>query len=388
MKIDFFVNRNFITASPFAGVADLKKKLLQHMAIVIIEEEQYFGVLTSTDILRKPHTIAVDCLSAKTEMSIDNSIDLALYNMKYESTDVLPVFDKKKIVGLVFKSDILEYLNEHNKELREKIEKQTKELEEKNNEFKEKIQQQKSELENIIEQRTKELIDLVETKDKFIRIIVHELRNPFSTIVGFLTLLQKNFRKYDTDKIEKFLTHIYYSASVTFDLLLNLAEWLDVKNKKIPFNPERINICKFLTEEITNTSFFADQKQIIINNNVSENVFAMADKNMVKTIFRNLLNNAIKFSETSGEVFISAKQIDKFVEITVKDIGVGLSSELIENLFKVEGINSILGTANETGSGIGLLLCKEFVEIDGGKIWVESVLNQGTEFKFTLPTGQ
>jgi len=385
MKIENFIKRDFITASAFAGIADLKTLLLEHSAIVIMEEGQYFGVLTALDIVRKQHILAVDCLCVKTQITICEPINSVLFYMKQDGTEVLPVFDKKTIVGLVFKNDILEYLNEHNKKLQTEVEQYAKNLEQKNNEFKEKIQQQKVELESIIEQRTKELIDLVETRDKYIRIIAHELRSPFNSILGFLGLLQKNLRNYDIDKIEKFLTRIYHSATITFDLLVNLLNWLNAKDNKIPFNPEKTCIYKLLSDEILTTLLSAEQKQININNCVPDNVCAFVDRNMVKTIFRNLINNAIKFTETDGEISIFAKQAEQFVEITVKDSGTGITQGIIEKLFKIEGISSLPGTANEKGSGLGLLLCKEFVEIEGGKIWVESTLGQGSEFKFTLP---
>jgi signal transduction histidine kinase len=385
MKIENFIKRDFVVASPFAGVKDLKKQLFINNAVVIIEDEQYFGVLTPYDVVRKPYTLAIDCLSAKSEMKAENTLEFVLQTMKYENTDVLPVFDENKIFGLIFKNDILDYLNEQNADLQSKIVQHTKILEQQNSEFKDKIQQQKIDLENIIEQRTKELIDLVETKDKFIQIIAHELRNPFNSILGFLNLLQKNLREYDTDKIEKFLTQIYRSASITFDLLVNLLDWFNAKNKTITFNPEKTQICQILNEEISTTQLFAEQKQIKINNLISENIYATGDKNMVKTIFRNLINNGIKFTPNGGLIDISAIENQDFIEISIKDSGVGLSPEIIENIFKIEGIKSLTGTENEKGSGLGLILCKEFVEIEGGKIWVESSIGNGSEFKFSLP---
>jgi signal transduction histidine kinase len=385
MKVESFIKTDFISASAFAGIADLKKQLLQHSAIVIMEDDQYFGVLTAMDILRKPHIIAIDCICNKTEIETDTSISDALFLMKRDFTDILPVIEKKKFIGLVFKSDILEYLNEHYQELQNEVEQQTKNLEEQNSEFKIKIQQQKQELEKITEQRTKELIDLVETKEKFIRIIIHELRNSFNGILGFLGLLQKNLHQYDSVKIEKFLTHAYQSSSITFDLLVNLSEWLNAKNNKIPFTPEMICLFKLLNDEILTTSLLVEQKEIKLNNCIPENSCVYADKNMVKTIFRNLITNSVKFTDIKGEISIYANEKDHFIETTIKDNGIGLTPEVIKKLFDVKGITSFVGTANETGTGLGLLLCKEFVEIEGGKIWVESILGQGSEFKFTLP---
>lgn len=385
MKISDFVKTDFVSASAFAGVADLKNLLLQHYAVVIMEEEQFFGVLTATDIVRKPHIIAIDCICDKTKIEIDSSLDNALSYMKRDFTDVLPVFEKNKFIGLIFKSDILEYLNDHCHVLQNEIVQHSKKIKKQNSEFKLKIQQQKQELEQITEKRTKELIDLVETKEKFIRIIIHELRSPFNGILGFLALLQKNIRNYDIDKIEKFLTIIYQSASTTFDLLVNLSEWLDSKNDRIPFNPERIGIYQIVTDEMLTTSLLLEQKQIKLKNNIPEDLFAYVDRNMIKTIFRNLIVNATKYTSNNGEIYISAIDNEQFIEITVQDTGIGLSPQHIKKLFELEGMTSLAGTANEKGTGLGLLLCKEFIEIGGGKIWVESSLGQGSEFKFLLP---
>jgi len=173
MKIENFVKRDFFVASPFAGVADLKKHLFKKNAVVIIEDEHFFGVLTPYDIIKKPYTLAIDCLSAKTELITENTLEYVLLTMKHENTEVLPVFKDEKFYGLIFKNDIVDHLNEQNSNLQTKVEQQTKILALQNSEFREKIQQQKVELENIIEERTKELIDLVETKDKFIHLIAH-----------------------------------------------------------------------------------------------------------------------------------------------------------------------------------------------------------------------
>jgi len=385
MKITTFIKTEYIPASAFAGVAELRNQLLQHSAVVIMEDEQYFGILTALDIVRKPHIIAIDCICNKTNIDSDTTINDALYYMKHDYTDVLPVFEKKQFIGLVFKSDLLEYLNQHYLEFQIEVDRRTKKLEDQNSEFKIKIIQQKQELEQIIEQRTKELIDLIETKEKFIRIIIHELRNPFNNILGFLSLLLKNLRKYDVDIIEKFLTRVYQSATLTFDLLMSLSEWLNAKNNKIPFNPENTAIYQLLNDEILTTGFWAEQKEIKLNNYVPENMRVFVDKNMIKTVFRNLIINSVKFTDINGEISITALDKDPFIEITIKDSGIGISAEIMDKLFDIGGITSLVGTANETGSGLGLLLCKEFIEIEGGKIWVESSLGSGSEFKFTLP---
>jgi len=247
------------------------------------------------------------------------------------------------------------------------------------------IEHQNSDLEAIVQERTKSLIDLIATKDRFLNIITHELRNPFNTILGFVSLLQENYRSYDNETVERFLNMIYRSTIITFDLLTNLLDWLNVKNNKMPYNPDNINVYELVTEEMHNSIVTAENKQIVLKNLVPENLYAYSDKNMVKTIFRNLLANAIKFSEKDSEVSIFAIDAGRFIEITVKDNGAGLSLEFIEKIFNIEGLQATKGTEGEPGTGFGLILCKQFVEIEGGEIWIESVLGQGSAFKFTLP---
>ncbi len=255
-----------------SGVKDVKDNLLRHSAVVVMEENQYFGVLTALDLVRKPHILVLDCLCYKSELEKSSSIANAIFYMKNDNTDVLPVFENKKFIGLVFKNDIHEYYLGHYLQLRNKYELDSKRLEESNFEYKRIIQQQKSDFEKLVEQRTRELIDLVETKEKFIRIMVHELRNPFNSILVFLSLLQKNLNQYEPEKIEKFLTQIYRSASSTFDLLINLSEWLNAEQKKIPYHPERILIYPLLSEEIILTSVAAEQAFLIFNPSKSKPV--------------------------------------------------------------------------------------------------------------------
>lgn len=386
MKITNFIKKEFLIAGPFTGVSALKSQLLQNIGVVILENEQFFGVLTLKDLINRPHIIAIDCLSIKSALDPESTIYYALQVMKLENTDVLPVLTDNKIYGLVYKNDLIDYLTDNNQKTVLAIDEETKSLKKENKEFKFLIDKQKQELESIVEKRTQQLIELVETREKFLSIIAHELRNPFSSILGFLNLLKDNFKEYDIDTIEKFISHVHHSASATFDLLVNLLDWLNAKNKKVPFDAKILNINKVFIEEIlVSTNFAAEQKNITIEIAIPENINAYVDVNMLKVIFRNLINNAIKFTTTGGKISICANELENFVEIVIKDSGIGLSQQALEKIFKMEGITSTVGTSNEKGTGLGLLLCQEFVEIEGGKIWVESNLGVGSEFKFTLP---
>ncbi len=259
-------------------------------------------------------------------------------------------------------------------------------LEQKNAELQSIIKRQQEGIEKIVEQRTRELIELIKTKDKFYRIIAHELRNPFNSILGILELLLSNYNDYDPIEIEDFLNVLYGTTNVSFELLVNLTEWLSLDSEKLSINPKEVNVSELLSEAILTTNLTAQQKDINVNNCIAVNIFAFVDSNMVGTIFRNLLNNAIKFSNMKGCIDVSAQLKNEFVEISVKDNGVGLNEKTLKNIFKLEGVNSVQGTANENGTGFGLLLCKELVEIEGGQIWVESTIGMGSEFKFTIPS--
>nr|WP_321451332.1 HAMP domain-containing sensor histidine kinase [uncultured Carboxylicivirga sp.] len=261
-------------------------------------------------------------------------------------------------------------------------------LEQNNAELQNIIKKQQEDIEKIVEQRTRELIDLISTKDKFYRIIAHELRNPFNSILGILELLLNNFHSYEPKEIENFLNILYGTTNISFELLVNLTEWLSINGEKLSFKPEEVNVSELLSKAILTTSLTAHQKDIIVNNCIAEDIYAIIDSNMVGTIFRNLLNNAIKYSNKKGCIDVTAQLKDEFIEITVKDNGVGLNDNTLKNIFKLEGINSVQGTAQEYGTGFGLLLCKELVEIEGGQIWVESSIGKGSEFKFTIPNSK
>lgn len=240
-------------------------------------------------------------------------------------------------------------------------------------------------LENLVEQRTKELARVVATNTKFLSIIAHDLRSPFSTILGVLELMKVSLDEYNKSEIEEFMDVAYNSAIRTLNLLDNLLVWAISQNKEKSFNPGKINFYELVVEEFESISFTARQKQIVLNHTIEPNLNINGDLQMVKTILRNLISNAIKYTNTGGEIILSASEGKQFVEITVKDNGIGISPEAQRNLFKIDSFHSSAGTNNEHGTGFGLLLCIEFVELHGGNIWIESEQGKGSEFKFTLP---
>ena len=236
-----------------------------------------------------------------------------------------------------------------------------------------------------IQTQRDDLRQLNKTKDKLFSIIAHDLKNPFNSIIGFTELMIENSSEYSEEKRLKFLKIIKGSTSKAFSLLDNLLIWANSQSGNLDFNPQKINLKQIVSDVISLLEIQAINKDIKILNSVSNNLFVEADKNMLDTILRNLISNAIKFTEIRGEIQISSSTNSNFVEIKVKDNGIGISQGDIDNLFRIEVKHSNIGTANEQGSGLGLILCKDFVEKNNGNLWVESTINEGSEFKFTLP---
>jgi len=236
-----------------------------------------------------------------------------------------------------------------------------------------------------IDGQSNKLKQLNSTKDKFFSIIAHDLKNPFNSIAGFTDLMIENNEIYDAAKRLKFLKIIKGSTAKVSSLLDNLLIWASSQSGNLKFNPKNINLAQQVAGVISFLEIQAINKDISVINKVEKNVHVNADENMLDTILRNLISNAIKFTLPKGEIQVFSSLKNDFVEITVNDNGVGMTEAEIATIFNVNEINSSLGTSNEQGSGLGLILCKDFVESHGGKIWVESVINEGSEFKFTLP---
>lgn len=239
--------------------------------------------------------------------------------------------------------------------------------------------------EQALHQREKQLRELNATKDKFFSIIAHDLRSPFNSLLGFSELLTKNVKKYDIEEIQKYSSIINSSTQNTLVLLDNLLNWAKSQNVQLKFKPEKVVLSPIIQAIFKLSNASAQNKNIVLNYNQSEEIEVLADLNMIKTVLRNLISNAIKFTEAKGEVNVYAERYHNGIEITVSDNGVGMNQETQNRLFRLEINQTAKGTANEKGSGLGLLLCKEFLEKHGGTIWVESELGKGSNFKFSLP---
>lgn len=232
-----------------------------------------------------------------------------------------------------------------------------------------------------------QLKNLNATKDKLYSIIAHDLKNPFNAIIGFTSLIVSNWDDIDSERKKQYISKINESAENAYDLLENLLEWARSQTGKIRVTPECIEIKNHFDETINFIIGNAKAKGITIINMVEPSAAIWADKNMISSVTRNLLSNAIKFTKENGMVKISNEYLaNGFINISIEDNGVGMTEDLIANLFNIKTHVSSYGTNNEKGTGLGLLICKEFIEKNNGKITVESQVGKGTKFTITLPS--
>jgi signal transduction histidine kinase len=236
-----------------------------------------------------------------------------------------------------------------------------------------------------INRQSKDLKELSATKDKLFSIIAHDLRSPFNSILGLSELLRDNIRIYSVEKSIEFLSSINSTAERTLVLLDNLLVWAKIQTRQIDFTPQRLKLKPVIQGIIDLLESSATIKNITLNYEQSEDIVIEADPNMFQTILRNLIQNAIKFTGSGGRVDISFISEEKHVAITVADNGIGMNEQTRNKLFRKNAHFTATGTAHERGSGLGLILCKEFVKTHGGKIWVESESGKGSRFTFTLP---
>jgi len=233
-----------------------------------------------------------------------------------------------------------------------------------------------------------ELKDLNLTKDKLFSIIAHDLRSPFSGIVGLSELLLDRWETYSAEEAKGFLGLIGQSAEETLNLLDNLLDWARSQTGQMKLHREKLSLAAVFREVREIAKVSAQAKAVALNSGILEDLEVFADANLLKTILRNLVSNAVKFTESGGEIHISAKIKDGDVAVTVADTGVGMSEETVKGLFSLETNKSRKGTQSENGSGLGLLLCHELVKKHGGEIRVASQLGEGSQFSFTLPLGE
>jgi signal transduction histidine kinase len=233
--------------------------------------------------------------------------------------------------------------------------------------------------------KNEEISNINKQKDKFFSIIAHDLRGPFTGFLGLTELLAEDIDEMDKDEIQFAAVNMRTSATNLNRLLDNLLEWSRMEQGLIPFSPKENNLDEVVNDCVAPLLVTAAKKEITIETSITQNLKIFADQNILQSVIRNFLSNAVKFTPRNGSVKIDARQDSNNTVISIADNGIGMSAKMIENIFKIDLKTNRIGTEDEPSTGLGLILCKEFVEKHNGKIWIESEVNQGSTFHFSLP---
>ena len=243
-------------------------------------------------------------------------------------------------------------------------------------------------IENSLKKTNEELKELNATKDKFFSIIAHDLRSPFQALLGYSEVLASEIETLSTEEIKSFSSNLNDSLITLYGLLNNLLQWSMLQRDMLEVYPINFNLYEQVNRIIEISNKIASKKSITIFNQVDNRHQVFADVDMTRSIIQNLLVNAIKFTQTDGQIIISASDKNDCIEIFVQDTGIGIEADKSDDLFNFNSIYTTNGTEGERGTGLGLALCNDFVEKNGGKIWVESELGKGSKFTFTLPNAK
>ncbi len=241
------------------------------------------------------------------------------------------------------------------------------------------------EFQNALIDTQKKLEELNQQKDKFFSIVAHDLRSPFAGMLGFAEILSEDYAELSEDEKKFYIDNIQLSLKNLLSLIDNLLTWARLNLNRADYNPKEVQLAEIIISVIRSQNIAATNKKIELQSNTDKNISAFADPDMIETVIRNLVSNAIKFTNTDGIVKINAIDNGQFVKIEVEDNGVGMKPEIANNLFKIDGHVTTKGTNDEKGTGLGLIICKEFVEKHGGTISVASEVGRGTTISFMLP---
>lgn len=251
------------------------------------------------------------------------------------------------------------------------------------------LKEQKEELEEfnqLLLKSQKKLKETNKTKDKFFNIIAHDLKGPFTSFLTITNVLSSDADSLNEQQKMHFLKSLNHSALYLESLLENLLQWARSQSGTLECNPRCMTIYDMVQQNMKIIAINAQNKNVELINEIEEDLKVAADPNLLSTVLRNLISNAVKFSDRGGQVKVSSKIVhEKLVEFSVSDQGIGISKDDLQRLFRIDGNTKTIGESTEKGTGFGLILCKEFVEKQGGTISVDSVLNHGSTFKFTLP---
>lgn len=362
------------------------------------------------------HNQKVDTYDVKIITTNEGKKDFAIYKSSYKDFNGNMAGIITILIDITARKKAEEELIKLNLELEKKVDERTKDLQTALDEYKFEVEEHRR-VQEILEQANYELKILNETlaeesrkliilneklakseselreansaKDKFFSILAHDLRNPLQSILTDSEILDKFFDTFTPEKIREYVTHIYKTSTLLKDLLENLLTWAKTQTGRVVYRPEWININLLLNDVVRYIEPAAKAKNIKILYNRNLDFMAYLDRNMITTVIRNLLSNAIKFSYRNSNVYLNIENLYDgnipSLKVSVRDEGIGIAKERKDKLFKIEHNVSTVGTENEQGTGLGLILCAELIKLHGGKIWVESEEGKGTTFTFTIP---
>lgn len=294
-----------------------------------------------------------------------------------------PILENTKVVGAVITfQDISEQ-----KKAEDEIKRYIKEIENNRN----LIQQNADELTKLnkkLIQSEGKLTEMNENKDRFFSIISHDLRSPFTSLLGFSEYMAKYSDDFSGEELKEYATHMYQATKNILNLLENLLQWSRVQTGRMEFIPENLDMKEIILGAVDLYQGNAINKQIELVSEVDEYSIAFADKNMIETVVRNLISNAIKFSNPNDKIYIRSKVKDEKILVEVEDTGIGMSEAKLNKLFRINESFTTDGTSKERGSGLGLILCKEFIEKNSGEISAESKYSKGSIFRFHIPASK
>lgn len=296
-----------------------------------------------------------------------------LYELSY--ADFAGFLEKEPSLARSMLKGFVQRLRDNNI-LEERLTRRTLEIQKQKNE----IIRERDELEN----QKKELVSLNNTKDKFFSIIGHDLKNPFSTVIGLSELLLADFESFEKERLKVFIQQINKFSSNAYALLENLLQWARSQTGKLKITPNLYNLRDVIEDNIELLNGNAKQKNITINY-PEESAFWQFDVNMISTVIRNLISNAIKFTHEDGKIDIRYEERNNKLYVSIADTGMGIATKDLPKLFKLDVNPTTIGTSDEKGTGLGLILCNEFIQRHGGEIWVESEPGEGSIFKFYIP---
>ncbi|QIA08431.1 hybrid sensor histidine kinase/response regulator [Draconibacterium halophilum] len=368
LESSFGEEYNIETSDSGEDALEFFKELIDEgQQVPVIISDYIMPGMKGDELLKEIHQLSPESLKILlTGQASIEGISNAINNAKLYRYIAKP-WDKDDLV-LTVKEAVKSFLQEI------KIRKQNKELLELN-----------ASLEEQVAERTEELREANAAKDKFFSIIAHDLKSPFNALLGLSDAMLANWEIFEDENKLEFVQDINDASKNTYALLQNLLEWSRSQIGTVKVAPIEFNPAEVVRENLEVLKQHADSKQISITNKVDNDVFCKADKNMISTVFRNLISNGIKFTNIEGNITITSCSKNGYYEFCVTDNGIGMNEKTKNDLFNLNSKTQRVGTSKESGTGLGLLLCKEFVEKNGGEISVSSKENEGSTFCFTLP---